>query len=368
MPEVSIVLPTYNGERFIRDSIESVLAQTFTDWELIIVNDCSTDHTPEIVREYEARDSRIHVLDNPVNKKLPESLNIGFRNARGKYYTWTSDDNLYEPEAIEKLKDYLDSHPDEVMVCTGMVWIDEEGQYLRRHPIYDDERMFVDDMVGACFMYRSQVKDEIGEYDTDLFCAEDYEYWLRMIKEYGNIAYSPEILYQYRAQPNSLTATKRWKVKQSRIGIFKKHLRWIVQRAQSPNTLIKIYNEIVGSGTEFIPEAKQLISSRVPLVQHWAASIPQGKRLILFGAGYLGNKAADRLDGICAFADANTSLQGKRVKNIPVISYEEAVECLKNDEYFPVITVTWRNAYSVLQKLYQLEPELKQYVVYQDMS
>ena len=103
MPKVSIVLPTYNGEKFIRESIDSILYQTFTDWELIIVNDCSTDGTPNIVNRYAASDSRIRVIHNKENQKLPESLNIGFREARGEYLTWTSDDNMYLPSALEKM-------------------------------------------------------------------------------------------------------------------------------------------------------------------------------------------------------------------------------------------------------------------------
>lgn len=75
---ISIVLPTYNGSRFLRDSIESVVSQTYEHWELIIVNDCSTDNTLKIAKEYEERDSRIRVISNNINKKLPASLNIGF--------------------------------------------------------------------------------------------------------------------------------------------------------------------------------------------------------------------------------------------------------------------------------------------------
>ena len=98
----SIVLPTYNGEEFLSNSIESVINQTFQDWELIIVNDCSTDNSLSIAEEYFKKDNRIRIINNAENKKLPESLNIGFREAKGDYFTWTSDDNEYYPNAIEK--------------------------------------------------------------------------------------------------------------------------------------------------------------------------------------------------------------------------------------------------------------------------
>ena len=117
MPKVSIVLPTYNGEKFIKESIESVLNQTFEDWELIIVDDCSTDGTLEIIKEYLKKDYRIHLIHNETNRKLPLSLNIGFRKSMGEYLTWTSDDNIYHADAIEKMFLYLEDHAKEQMVC-----------------------------------------------------------------------------------------------------------------------------------------------------------------------------------------------------------------------------------------------------------
>lgn len=88
MPEISIVLPTYNGEKYLKQSIESILGQTYTDWELIVVNDCSTDSTQEIIDFYRKKDTRIRTIFNYTNQKLPESLNIGFREAKGEYFTW----------------------------------------------------------------------------------------------------------------------------------------------------------------------------------------------------------------------------------------------------------------------------------------
>ncbi|MFT5212615.1 MAG: glycosyltransferase involved in cell wall biosynthesis, partial [Patiriisocius sp.] len=96
-PFVSIILPVYNGEKYLSKSIESCLNQTYRNIELIIVNDCSTDKTLEIVDGYLKLDSRIKVLTNSANKRLPASLNIGHLQAQGDYITWTSDDNLYLP-------------------------------------------------------------------------------------------------------------------------------------------------------------------------------------------------------------------------------------------------------------------------------
>ena len=118
MPKVSIVLPTYNGEEYISNAIESIINQTYNDWELIIVNDCSNDNTLDIINKYALADSRISIIINNQNMKLPESLNIGFRNAKGDYLSWTSDDNMYDSKAIEKMVHYLDSNPNDNMVCS----------------------------------------------------------------------------------------------------------------------------------------------------------------------------------------------------------------------------------------------------------
>ena len=115
-PKVSIILPTYNGKKYIRESIDSILKQSFTDWELIVVDDCSTDGTAEILKEYVSEDKRISVVHNEINQKLPRSLNIGFSRARGKYLTWTSDDNRYLPDALKVMVEYLDKNAEAMVV------------------------------------------------------------------------------------------------------------------------------------------------------------------------------------------------------------------------------------------------------------
>ena len=94
---VSIVLPVYNGARFLAEAIQSCLAQTYPHWELIVVDDCSTDDSPQIVAGFAADDARIRVIRHAHNRKLPGALNTGFDAARGEYLTWTSDDNLLPP-------------------------------------------------------------------------------------------------------------------------------------------------------------------------------------------------------------------------------------------------------------------------------
>lgn len=212
MSKISVILPTYNGERFIRKSIESVIAQTETDWELIIVNDCSTDSTLSICKEYEAFDDRIKVISNEVNKKLPASLNVGFRAASGVLLTWTSDDNMYKPDALKVMSNFLESCPEYDLVCCEYDVVDEEGVRLRefRHIDGRDKGYYLlsECNVGACFMYTRDLYVKVGDYNEKFFCAEDYEYWMRIALA-GKIKYLKGNHYTYVSNEYSLTATKQ---------------------------------------------------------------------------------------------------------------------------------------------------------------
>lgn len=212
--KVSIVLPVYNGERYLKESIESILNQTYSNWELIIVNDCSTDSTSEIINSYAKKDNRIKIINNDTNLKLPKSLNVGFDSATGEYYSWTSDDNMYKENAIEYMVNFLNENPNADLISCNFNYIGEKNDFVsaleieKRTP---KNLLYIND-IGACFMYRASIANKVGEYDANMFLAEDYDYWMR-IASTGNIAYSSEILYLYRSHENSLSLTRVQEVK-----------------------------------------------------------------------------------------------------------------------------------------------------------
>ena len=177
-PTVTIVLPCYNGAGFLAQSIDSVIAQTFTDWELIIVNDCSKDNSLEIMQRYAEKDSRIRIIDNEHNLKLPGALNRGFQEAKGKYLTWTSHDNRMGPNMLEEFVSYLDNNPDKGLVtaCYAAFSLKTgETLYEVHHP---DPQLHLPLFNCVCyaFMYRREVLETVGDYDTTLFLVEDYDY------------------------------------------------------------------------------------------------------------------------------------------------------------------------------------------------
>ncbi len=204
---VSIILPTYNGEKHIKNSIESCLCQTYRNIELIIVNDCSADGTLELIKEYAEKDNRIRIVDNPKNIKLPASLNEGFRVSKGLLLTWTSDDNMFRENAIERMVNMLSEKSADFIYCGYSVG-DMNGNIECVRPPADPKDMLFRNVVGACFLYTRQVYEAIGEYNVNLFCAEDYEYWSRIYRKGLKIVTCDEDLYIYRRHTNSLTSTK----------------------------------------------------------------------------------------------------------------------------------------------------------------
>lgn len=208
-PTISIVLPTYNGSRYIAQSIESCLAQTFTDFELIIVNDCSTDNTLSIIESYAAKDPRIKVLTNAHNKKLPLSLNTGFAAAKGRYFTWTSDDNYYAPDALEKMQAVLEKNSDIDLVYSDYYLIDDDNKVTGIRKFGDINNSFNRWLgCGACFLYKSNVHQANNGYNPAAFLIEDYDFFVRAYLKFNFYYLSTHELYYYREHGASLTATQ----------------------------------------------------------------------------------------------------------------------------------------------------------------
>jgi glycosyltransferase involved in cell wall biosynthesis len=226
---VSVVLPVYNQANMLADAINSVLGQTYPNWELIVVNDGSTDNFDDVIQPYLA-DRRIRVFSQP-NQKLPSALNNGFMRARGEYLTWTSADNIMLPRQIEVLLNALENNPDAGLAYSDYEAIDEDG-----HPLGDPhwrahnrsgksptvrlpEQVTVetfhdtgDNFLGASFLWRADVQAVVGQYNESFFGGEDYDYWLRahLVTPFVHV---PEVLYRYRVHANTLNArAKKYRI------------------------------------------------------------------------------------------------------------------------------------------------------------
>ena len=357
---ISVVLPTYNGQRYISQSIESVIHQTEKNWELVVVDDGSTDNTSAIVQDYADRDSRIRLVKNDKNMNLPNSLNKGFSHSRGEYLTWTSDDNYYHADALFKMREYLAENNGVPMVCAGMRFIDTDDREQRKSSFFLDKEIFLGDYVGACFMYRRQVLEEIGGYDPQKFCVEDYDYWLRIYHKYKEIGYIPDCLYTYRMQPNSLTFTRRREIIRKAAYLMAEYKDYVISHYKDDKTyLMRYYLAIsdVDDGESF----KAQFSCLIPELKY--EKLPKKDEcIVIYGAGENGSKLYEEIGDQCVcFADGDSSKWGKK-KGVDVVSPEKAIAMSRN--YPIVIAVSRQNTYDVMHMLY--ENGARNYCTYQN--
>jgi len=202
-PLISIVLPVYNGQRFLPEAIQSCLNQTYTNFELIIVNDCSTDNSLSIAEKYSKEDSRINIISNQRNLKLPASLNIGHQCAGGSFITWISDDNCFKNNAIENLLAYLENNNVDI-VYSDYELIDESGKFLKNVDIKNNS-ILTGNSIGASFLYKREVFEKNSGYAEHLHLTEDYDFWLRS-SQHSSFFHIEKNLYQYRSHGKSMTA------------------------------------------------------------------------------------------------------------------------------------------------------------------
>lgn len=222
---VSIVLPVYNGERYISEAIESILGQTYSDFELIIVNDASTDGTKDIVLKYSQKDNRIKLIENDTNKKLPKSLNVGFQNAQGEYYTWTSDDNILEKNAIEEMVKILDKRKKIGVVYAQCSFIDKNGRKKGNGYASKIDDIYFSNCVQACFLYRASVDKALNGYNDKKFLYEDYDFWLRAYESGIKFYFLNKVLYRYRVHNKSLSYTKKKEISERTIEVLKDNFK-----------------------------------------------------------------------------------------------------------------------------------------------
>jgi glycosyltransferase involved in cell wall biosynthesis len=232
-PLISIVLPTFNGSRFLRQAIDSCFIQTYSNWELIVVDDASTDNTPQIIGDYASRDSRIRTVRNSTNRRLPASLNVGFSHARGALLTWTSDDNAYRPEALSQMLEFLQANSAVDVVYASYSLIDDSGSPLASSESTPHagppHELAYRNCVGACFLYRRVVHEQLGGYAEDLFLVEDYDFWVRASTRF-RLAWLQKDLYLYRWHEQSLTSTRPQRVREAREKCLARNLprmKWV---------------------------------------------------------------------------------------------------------------------------------------------
>ena len=215
-PAISVVLPVYSAEKYLDAAIKSVLAQTFTNFELILINDGSTDGSLKILERFAQKDARCIVFSWE-NKGIVASLNQGIFLAKADIICRMDADDICLPHRLEKQFEYLRAHPECVAVGSNILLIDPEGlpivtwTYLHTHEEID--RLNLTGSVGSCICHPSVAIRKssllaVGAYRLGFEYAEDYDLFLRLA-ELGKLANLPEVLLKYRQHPASIGHAKR---------------------------------------------------------------------------------------------------------------------------------------------------------------
>ncbi len=211
-PKVTVLMPVYNGERHLREAIESILTQAFTDFEFLIINDGSTDHSAEIVESY--TDPRIRLMHNEQNSGLIATLNNGIDLAQGKYIARMDCDDISLSQRLSRQVKFLDENPDCAVVAVKIVLINADGREIGdwkgdRNATTEDEirrRLpIISCIAHPGVMIRKPIIAKY-RYDPSQHYAEDYDLWLRIASDGYQIAKIDEVLLKYRVHSAQITS------------------------------------------------------------------------------------------------------------------------------------------------------------------
>jgi glycosyltransferase involved in cell wall biosynthesis len=213
-PDVTVLLCVYNDERFLEAALAGLVAQTFRNFELLVVNDASTDRTPRILDDFARRDRRVRVHANDANLGLTRSLNVGLSLARGRYIARHDSDDVSSPDRIARQYKRLRDDPSLGLVGSAYRVVDARGRSLavHRQPVEDSEirwqLLFHNAFCHSSVMARRDVIERVGGYDERLVCAQDFDLWVRVSRA-ARCANLLRPLVAFRTNDAGVSATRR---------------------------------------------------------------------------------------------------------------------------------------------------------------
>lgn len=253
-PAVSVLMAVYNGARWLPETMDCLLRQTFRDFELVIVDDASTDTTPAVLDQYAKRDGRVVVLRNEQNLKLAGSLNRGLRACRAPWIARSDADDLYDLQRLEKQVAFLREHPEVDVVSAWYHKMRENGELIDtcRLPVSDREMKFTllweSPLCHAVSVYRRELVLAQGGYDETYWTAQDYELWSRLagVATFANV---PEPLMKVRYHEKSTIATRGEKGARLGGGVSRRLLTRYMNRPLSEEEAVVLKRFLCAYGT-----------------------------------------------------------------------------------------------------------------------
>jgi len=254
--KISVIMSVYNAEAYLRDAIESILNQTFRDFEFIIIDNCSIDGSGKIIEDYSKKDKRIAVIKNEKNLGIPETRTKGTKYAKGKYIAVADADDISVSTRFQKQYDYLEKHNDCGVVGGFIELFDSDtAKVIGVRKYYEDDanlrkRLFLYSPVAqpVC-MIRRDVFDNVGYYNPKYAVAEDLDLWFRMGTKY-KFANIQEVLLRYRVHNKSSTISRIKTMEAMTLEIRKKYSHG---HGYSMTLFDKIYNYSILITQYFVP-------------------------------------------------------------------------------------------------------------------
>ena len=237
-PLVSVIMSTYNGSKYISESIESVLSQTYKNFEFIIINDCSTDNVEDIILNHQKDDNRIIYIKNKENLKLTKSLNKWLKLAKWKYIARIDDDDIWVKKKLEKQVDFMEKNDDYWLCWTSTIIIDSKWKEIEKIKMRETDKEIKNNLLKSnqfthsSIIIRKSILDKVWWFYNEYYNNwEDYELWLRIwtISKLYNLQ---EYLVKYRILKTSISRTKHFNQKKLAFLIslkyFNKYPNWFI--------------------------------------------------------------------------------------------------------------------------------------------
>lgn len=237
-PKVSVIMPVYNGEKYIAKAIESILHQTYKDFELILVDDCGTDGSVDIAEAYKRIDDRIRIIHNSENKGIAYSRNVGIDECKGKYIAIMDDDDYAFECRLEKQVKFLDNHPEYDVVGGKAQMINEQGIIIGPNidVLKDPNKiktmfLFFNLFNNSEVMFRKSVIDEYGiRYEDGLLGMEDFKFWIR-ISKIGKMTNIDDLILQHRITADTETSRVKRELQEERKKVFASLQRFSLEQS-----------------------------------------------------------------------------------------------------------------------------------------
>lgn len=250
-------MPVYNGEKYIGQAIDSILSQSFRDFELVVIDDGAIDKSAEIVRSY--RDKRVRYVANPTNLGLAGARNRAIEVANGDYLAWLDCDDISLPDRLLKQVALLDEHPNVGLCGTWVRTLGLDSEQVWQYPSeagFVRARMLFDDPIAtsAAMVRRGCLSEEEFCFDARFPPAEDYDLWER-ISRASSVSNISEVLTLYRIHPNQISTIRR---EQQRKSVWEIQSRLLKQLHVAPSEQEKALHLDIGVGWHFVVDEAQL--------------------------------------------------------------------------------------------------------------